>query len=270
MLHGSLMLSTLLLLGCTGPIADEDNLPEAEAIFDKYVEASGGRTAFDKIYNRVTKGFMEPKGFGQKLSVTIYHAKPDKSYTIVEMGDAGKTEKGTDGKVAWENSITTGPLIHDGRRREDVIREATFDKWANWRIIYEKVECLGTAEVEGKTCYKVAVTPRYGKKKDDGDSLKKAEYQTLYFDKESHLPVRIDMKINNPAGPIPTEIYIGEYRKVDGILLPHKTRAKFMGQELVTTIISIEQNVDLPADLFDPPKEIKELLEQEKTERKSR
>lgn len=267
--HWLLMLTTLLLFGCNGPIADEEGLPEAEAIFDKYVQATGGGAAYDKIHDRVTKGFMEPKGFGQKLSVTIYHAKPNKSYTIVEMGDAGKTEKGTDGKVAWENSIMTGPLIHDGRRREDVIREATFDKWVNWRKIYEKVECLGTAEVEGKTCYKVAVTPRYHGKNGDGDPTKKAEYQTLYFDKESHLPVRIDMKIDNPAGPIPTVIYIGEYRKVDGILLPHKTRANFMGQELVTTITSIEQNVDLRPGLFDPPKEIQELLEREKADQES-
>jgi len=68
------------------------------------------------------------------------------------------------------------------------------------------------------------------------------------------------MTIENQAGTIPSDSYLSDYKRVDGILLPHKTVTKLMGQERITIMESIEQNVQLPPDRFDLPAEIKALM----------
>ena len=45
--------------------------------------------------------------------------------------------------------------------------------------------------------------------------------------------------------------------------MAHKTRVIVMGQERILTIESIEHNVEMPADRFELPDQIKELLKQD-------
>ena len=47
---------------------------------------------------------------------------------------------------------------------------------------------------------------------------------------------------------------------MDGILLPHLTRTAIVGQERTLTTTSIRHNADLPADRFDPPAEVQDLI----------
>jgi hypothetical protein len=61
-------------------------------------------------------------------------------------------------------------------------------------------------------------------------------------------------------GAIPVESFPGDYMRIDGILLPRKNVVKTVGPERIATIESIEQNVDLPADRFALPAEIKALV----------
>jgi hypothetical protein len=89
----------------------QEALPKAEQILDQYVEAIGGLAALEKINNRVTKATIEISGEGIKLSSTMYQARPDKSYTVIESPDTGKMESGSDGNVVWEMSAIAGPQI---------------------------------------------------------------------------------------------------------------------------------------------------------------
>ncbi len=72
--------------------------------------------------------------------------------------------------------------------------------------------------------------------------------------------VKIVWDLETPMGVVPMETYPSDFREVDGLLLAHGGRVKIAGQERSMTIHSIEHNVDLPADLFDLPDEIRALL----------
>ena len=52
----------------------------------------------------------------------------------------------------------------------------------------------------------------------------------------------------------------GDFRKVDGIMLPFTSRMKVMGQERVVTVEQVEHNVTLPADRFALPAAIAALV----------
>lgn len=59
----------------------EPSLPEAAVILDKYIKVTGGRTAYEKIHNRVSKGHHEFVGMGLEGTQTNYQARPNGSQT---------------------------------------------------------------------------------------------------------------------------------------------------------------------------------------------
>jgi hypothetical protein len=234
--------------------ASEEVLPPAGKILDAYVEATGGRNAYDRIDNRVTRGTMELVGQGVSMDLTAYAAKPTKLYMVVESDATGKIEKGTDGEVVWESSAMMGPQIKDGQEKTDFLREAVLDKYVHWRDLYDDAECVGVETIEGSPAYKVILTPKDGRP------------QNLFFDRASKLLIKVELTVENPMGVLPVETFLDGYRKVDGILLPHTVKVVVMGQERLMTIESIEQNVDLPEDRFGLPDEIRALLDEEPAE----
>jgi len=225
--------------------------PTAEDLLDKFVEAMGGKAAMEKVENRVTRGKLEMAAQGIEMSLTIVAARPNLNYTLIESDMTGKIERGCDGEVVWENSAMMGAQIKEGQERTDFLRDSMFDKWLHWREIYPEVEYVGTETLAEKPVHKIVVTPEDGKP------------QTLFIDQDSNLAVRVDMVVENPMGTFPVISYLKDYRAIDGILVPHIVEVEVMGQKRVITTSSVEHNVELPADRFAVPSEIRAILEQE-------
>lgn len=237
------VLVTTLPLFC----ADEA-LPKADTILDHYVEVTGGKAAYEKHHTEVMHGTMEIAAQGLKGSMVVYQAEPDKNRAVVELEGIGKIESGSDGAVAWENSALQGARIKDGEEKIDALRDGTFNSSLYWRKMYAKAETTGTDTVGDHECYKVLLTPKEGKP------------LTHFFDKKSGLLVKTTMTRTTPMGDISVEILTDDYRKEGDIIAPHKLTNKFAGQEFTITVQSMEFNVDLPKDRFEPPEEIKALL----------
>src|SRR5262249_52461123 len=62
-----------------------DPLPTGEAILDKYLEVTGGKAAYEKKQTEIQSAVMEFVGKGVKANMTIYHAAPNKSYSVAEI-----------------------------------------------------------------------------------------------------------------------------------------------------------------------------------------
>ena len=223
-------------------------LPAGEAVLARYVEATGGVAAYDAIRNRVTQARMEIAGAAVVLGLTVYAAAPANLYTLVESEATGRIESGVSDGIAWENSALRGPIVKEGPERDDVLRDAIFDRMAHWKEHLKSAECVGTTDVNGKPAYRVVTTPKSGSP------------QTLYFDKDSGLLVRVETTVNSAAGAVAVVAEPGDYRKVDGITMPFSSRMKVMGQERVVTVEKVEHNVALPADRFALPAEVQALV----------
>ncbi len=245
-------LAVVLLLAGLGSSAfgqaSGESLPKAEQILDRYVDAIGGLSALEKIRNRVIRFTTEIAGAGVTLSTTVYQARPNRSYTVLESPATGKIESGTDGEIAWTISALSGPQVFEGKEKATQLHVNTFDRLVYWRKAFKQVETAGIEDVNGKVCYKVFFTPL------------DLSPQTVLFDRETYLPAKVVMTIESRAGAVPAESYLSDYRAVDGILLAHKTVVRVMGQQRISTIDGVEHNVDLPADRFALPQEIKLLL----------
>jgi len=242
----------LVLTGATslafGQAPAAGALPTGDAVIAKYVEATGGVAAYDAIRNRVVHARMEILGAGVVLGMTVYSGRPNSNYTLVESEVLGRIESGVSDGVVWESSAIRGAVIKEGAERDDALRDAIFDRMAHWKEHLRSAECTGIADVNGKPAYRVVATPKAG------------SAQTLHFDKESGLVVRTEATVNTAAGPVTVVAEPGDFRRVDGVLMAFASRMDVMGQQRVVTVEKVEHNVDMPANRFAPPAEIKALI----------
>ena len=128
--------TTALLLGLliapAALLAGDEALPKGEDVVDDFVKATGGKAAYAKIHNSVSKMTLEFVGMGIKASVIGYSAEPNKSYAVVEADALGRIEEGTIGEVAWSKSMMEGPQIKEGEERAGTLRRAVFDSTPGW------------------------------------------------------------------------------------------------------------------------------------------
>jgi hypothetical protein len=223
-------------------------LPKAETVIDHYVEVTGGKAAYEKRKNEIAYGTIELKAQGLKGSVTRYSAEPAQAYSIVEIEGVGKIEEGIDKGVAWDKNAMTGPHIKSGVEKAQTLREGTFNSFIHWRELYPKVETTGSETIDGELCYKVVLTPKEGNP------------ETMYFQKKSGFIVKSTTTAVTQMGEVPVEVISTDYKAFGGVTVPTKMTQKAAQQEFTITIQDVKTNQSMPADRFDPPAEVKALL----------
>jgi hypothetical protein len=236
--------------------AHAQGLPKGEEVLDQALAATGGKAAYEKCKNRVAKGTMEIAPAGLKGEVMIYAAAPNRTYLEAEIENVGKIQDGTDGSVAWSTNPITGPHIKDGPEKAQALREADFNGDVNWRKHYKSAKTVGEDTVDGKACYKVELTTQ-----DD-------QVKTHYYDQSTHLLLKSTGTAKTPMGDLPYETLVSDYKKVDDVLIPFKTRQKIANSEVIITLDKVEHNVTLPDNRFDLPEEVKKLADKEKKDKK--
>ncbi len=246
-------LAILVATPCTAP-AQDGKLPAGETVIEMAIEAMGGREAHARQSSRRTWARMEIAAMGIKASVVSTQARPGRVRTVVSSDMIGNMEDGGDGEVFWENSAMTGPSIKKGPDLARARRDADFDGLAGWKTWYAKAETAGADTVGGKPVWKVVLTPKDG------------PVETWFFEQESGLPVRTTLTLQSKQGEIPVDAALTDYRTVDGLLVAFHTRQSLMGGVQVIDIYadSVRHGVAIPDGFFDPPADVKALIEKEK------
>lgn len=231
-------------------VVQAEGMPPAGEVIEMYLSATGGRDAYQRIRNRLTKGKVVIAGQEFEASFERRGSSPNLQHQFVEVEGFGRIERGTDGKHVWRIHPLEGARLLEGSERAFVIRHARFNMELNWRELYEKAACVGAVEVEGRSCYKLAMAPSGG------------EPEYWYIDRPDGLMRKMEMSFKTEEGDIVrmTE-YPEDYREVDGILFPFRVRSREGGEELLITYESVEHNVKMDAKRFEPPEEVKELLD---------
>jgi len=89
--------------------------PDAYALLDKYLAASGGAPAIQKITTRVEKGTLTGFG-GQKISIDVYGKAPDKRISVMHTpnGDNVTAYDGSKSLTVNPGSQLSPALFHGG------------------------------------------------------------------------------------------------------------------------------------------------------------
>jgi hypothetical protein len=247
-----------LLAGTTAAVcapaaarAQDAALPEGKAVIEKYIEATGGRAAHEKVRTRVVNSTLDIPAAGIKGTSQSYNAAPNKVYIVVDLGAAGREERGSDGTVVWEKTTTGGPRVINDPKELAFWRRA-FDIDSDLRLdeYYSSVETKGVEDVNGKPAYKVELTAKSG------------GTETRYYDKDSGLLVKAQQVVPTPMGQIPSVSMPSDYRDVDGVKIPHKAEETIAGQvKINATLDKVEHNADIPAEKFQLPPDVKVLVD---------
>lgn len=226
-------------------------LPDGAEIMKKNLKALGGEAAFARHHNCLMKGKMSISGI--EMDVTIYLSEPNLKYVRFESAMIGKMESGCNGEAAWDLSVMQGASVKEGKELEKELFNSVFNSELLWKDRYTSIDVLGEEEIDGTACYKLVLTPAVG------------NTVTTYIDKETWLTVKTETVDESPTGSVTIVSNLSDYREVDGVKLPFKTKLVLMGaQQMTTTLDSVEFNVEIPEGVFELPAEIQELLAAEK------
>jgi len=213
-----------------------------DQVFEKYLQALGGRQRLESIKSFAAKGTYEGSntGAGSQFPLEIFVRAPNQRAQIIR-GPDGENVKTYDGQGAWVAerwrplplmALTGGNL--DGARLEALawfpasIRSA-FTEWqsSNTRIDNQMVQIL-----QGSRAGSVPVN--------------------FYFD-TSGLLIRIVRWNRTAIGTVPTQIDYSDYREVSGIKIPFHTVVTWTDGKDTLRLNEVAANVAIDATRFARP-----------------
>jgi photosynthetic reaction center cytochrome c subunit len=214
-------------------------LPTADQLFDKYLAASGGADAVQKISSRVEKGTLT--GFGsQHIPVDVYGKALDKRISVMHLS-GGDSVTGFDGHSGWLSVPGRPPHIMNaeenfGARMDADLHFAVEVKsfYAKWVVAPgEKIGGRETTQVVGR----------------NGGQLP----LKLYFDSQSGLLLRLIRYSETPLGRLPTQIDYSDYREADGVKVPYRWSLARPGNRFSIQVDELHQNVPVDDAKFTLP-----------------
>lgn len=217
--------------------------PTVAEILEKHVQAIGGRKAYEKIKSRSGKGTVELAPMNVKGTFEEIAAAPDKSLMKTTLAGIGEIVEGYDGKAAWSINPITGSRDKKGEELAQTAVIYNFYRSINLDKLYQKTEYKGIEKVGTNDAYVIVATR--------GD----LPPETFYFDTKNGLMVRHDATLSTPEGKIATKVFFEDFRDVDGIKIPFKTRAMLPQVEITTNYTEIKHNVAVEDAKFAKPKE---------------
>ncbi len=221
------------------PVAEEKPAAKptqtAPQLLARWLSASGGAAAWQKLRGRVAKAKVE--GFGpQPFPEEVVQAPPERWRMTLTMPNAtfAQAWDGKRGWRAWGGQLM--PLDEVG----EVRRQAQFAPPVTLPKLLTDAKVRPDARVGDRAAHVVE-----GR---DGDATVR-----LWLDAESGLLVRLSVRVPTPVGELPQQVDYSDYRTVDGVKLPFVVKTSMGGQLSTTTYTEIKHDVPVDAASFEPP-----------------
>jgi outer membrane lipoprotein-sorting protein len=216
-----------------------------EEVLAKNYEARGGLDKITAVKSARLTGKMT-MGQGMEAPFLWQWKRPNKlrlEFTIQGMTGV----QAYDGTTGWMLMPFMGKTEPEKMSQEDadnVKEQADFDgELVNWKEKGYKVELLGKEPVEGTDAWKLKVT------KPNGDTT------TVYLDAEYYLEIKSEGKRTIRGQEVEYESSVGDYKEVDGLMIPHSITSKAKGTPSgqTITIDKVELNVPIDDAVFAMP-----------------
>jgi photosynthetic reaction center cytochrome c subunit len=212
--------------------------PTAQQLIDKYVQASGGAGAIDKVTSRVMKGTIDFGG--RSLPIDIYSKNPEKRISFTHMSD-GDSVTAFNGQEGWLGSPGRPLREMRGSDLDAAAIDADLHLATHLETMFSKIEVRGVEKIDDKDAYEV---------------LGQREGKTpirLYFDQQSGLLLRLVRFGDTALGWLPTEIDYSDYREVNGVKVPYRWTLARPSGKFTIQVSELNQNVPVDDGKFDRP-----------------
>jgi hypothetical protein len=251
--YGTRALALALVFAPMGLQAQADGLPAASEVIDRYVEAIGGRAAFDgQPASHATGTFSMPMA-GLEAAMEIYSdSDPDRMVTIVEIPGMGTIYEGYTGGYGWAMDPNLGPRLLEGMELAAMSEGASTEGSLRDASMFSERTTVEETEMNGEACYKVRLVWNSGRETTDCYSV------------ETGLRVSSETVQSTPMGDVPVVSLMSDYQEFDGIRMPTRITQQMMGNEQIITLDAVEFG-GVSEDKFTPPPAIQTLIEEKES-----
>lgn len=214
--------------------------PTVDQVLAHYVQAIGGRQAWEKLHSRTSLGTIEIPAMNLSGTVMIHEKAPNKVLLVVIL--AGQPfRQGYDGTVGWSDDPQDGLKEKSGAQLMETARDADFYRPLHMEKTYTKLAVTGKDTVGDREAWVVeAGLPEGGSDK-------------LYFDRETGLIVRALSQQHTDQGVSAVAEDFKDYREVDGIKLPFEVLQVNGDSTLTIKLGEVHHNVELEDSEFSKP-----------------
>lgn len=226
-----------------------DTRPSVDDVFNKYVQAIGGKAAVEKVRTRLSEASLQrPKlvnPSGKPSTIQIYQKAPNKMLVVVTQPDGKVTSQGYNGTAGWirtgtEQREMSVAELAQVKQQADLYKDLTLkDQYSNLRVGNKQ-------KVDDRDAWVVVGTNTITNKR-----------ERLLFDAETGLLLRRVVSTQTVLGQDPVQTDYSDYREVDGVKLPFTIQITTLDADHSnqTRVFSdIKQNVPVDDAKFDPPK----------------
>jgi hypothetical protein len=223
----------------------------ADEIIEKHLAASGGKAALSKLTSRTTRGTIVITSPVGDLSgtVEVQQEVPNKSRTLLKLDlaalGAGQvvSDQRFDGNTAYVIDSFNGNRQITGTQL-DAMRNGSFPTpLLNYKESGIATELTGREPVDGQDTFVIRLTPKTGPP------------TRVFIDASTFMLVKTATVLTVPQlGEIEQVLEFSDFRDVDGVKVPYRTRSSNAAQSGTATIAEVTHNVDIDDALFAAPK----------------
>jgi hypothetical protein len=227
--------------------AAAQQLPPAEQLVERYLQAVGGRDALLAPRTTRTRGTFEMPAAGVSGELEVVSGKPNRIATRVSIPALGEIRNGFDGTTGWSLDPMMGARLLTGGELEAAREQA--DPMAAVRdpSVFQSITTVEQTTMGGQACYKVRLVWKSGRESFD-----------CYAVDGGLLVASINTQ-ESPMGTMAVTTIVSDYRQFGNVRMPTKLTQEMMGQQQVITVTSVEFDVVDDA-AFNPPAEIHALM----------
>lgn len=216
-----------------------------DELMAKVVTALGGEANWRKLNSRVVKFDLDFVNQGIKGYGTQYAKAPNLTAaesTLTALGKPiGWVSEYFNGAEGGEATSFTTAEKTTGKALDDARLNADFYGLIDWKTNYKRVEMKAASKVGNEDVYVIAFEPEKGNR------------DVLYFSQKTFLPVKLESAntITSAGIDLPYAETYGDYRNVDGIMLPFRTvNSNVSNGEIVTVLKEVRHNVPVDDKVF--------------------
>jgi zinc protease len=219
---------------------DSAALPSADKILTRYVEALGGRAAWQKLNSRISTGTIEVPAMNLSGTVEMHEKAPNSMLAVIVINGAAYRQ-GFDGSVGWSDDPQNGLRQMDGAELDETRRDSDFYHPLDLKKIYSSLTVTAMEKIRDRDAYVVeAAVPGGGADR-------------LYFDVQSGLVLRIISQHHTPEGVITFTDDLSDYRDVDGVKLPFTVHQSSAESDFTIRFSDVRHNVAQEDAQFSKP-----------------
>ncbi len=221
---------------------------DLEKVLEKHHEAIG-------ISNTLKAKTIKMKGKiiqqGMEMPGTIYQKRPNKVY--IEFTVQGqKMLQVFDGEKGWSLAPMMGITEPKDMNEQEIaqVKEQASMEGAlyNWKDKGHTAEYLGVDDMEGSEVYKVKLIHKLIKEGEVGKVV------TYFIDSESFLILKTKTKTTIQGSEVEVENFQSNYKKINGIVIPHSLETKMGGNTTMQIVIDeIEIDTEIEDSIFEKP-----------------